>query len=255
MSIIDDSCNLLIASISIIIVTIMLQIDHTIKIIDVTKDLVSYKLEDLLPTLKTGDLIFLPCGSFNPITQPYQYYENTIFISVSKCQYNHVGLIIVLNNVPYICDVSSRIRKDELDKTYKRHVPILTLAEDRFVKCGKRVSIYRHNRNLEKTDNEIVDIINTLKSYNIPKTNWVRLKKYTNTVKDFRINGEKTYTCSDVIIQCLHKLGIVNSRNLKKIDYENHTVGILDLLTYAKESGDYHSPVTFSKNHWINKVT
>jgi hypothetical protein len=245
-------CKLSIAWLCIIILLLIMDIDYMIIETKINNNLVSHKLDELSPSFNTGDLIFWPIDLPSVTRHPLDWIWNKLFIAGSRCVYYHVGLIIVLNKVVHIYDTNHRISKDLLDNTYKRSTPSLTAADDRFICSSNRMHIYRYIGPQLKSNDEIIDILNELKPYRSPKTNWSKFKKRINTISDFSIKDDcDVYICAELIINCLHKLDIMNDSDFKKINYDNHTVGILDLLTYAQQNDDYGDFVTFSKNHLI----
>jgi hypothetical protein len=199
----------------------------------------SYPLDSIINELNTGDLVFYRWDWWG--NSKYNVLHTTVHnmlpTALMNSNFTHVGIVLKLNNIPYVYELTSSIHYDNLENMYKMNIPILTKAVDNIHKYSGTIFVSKYNNSVLLTDNQILQILTKYKDIKLSHS----IIKQINAIigsKHINVFPQK-FTCSELICNILSELNIIDSCEFgqsvtpqeiyKKIQHSNNYSDIIGI--------------------------
>ena len=211
---------------------------------------VSGNIKDIIPYLKTGDIIITSSKPEKLINKSklFNFATSRWMFTLNNYNYDHIGLIYVKNGVPYI--IESIYKKDtcrELNSLIKKNyidgVKISLFADALKIDCNYSYGVRFINRKINqkelnrRIENEL-QILGNLEFGNfddvrkiaiggfliqdIPRSFWMGTEVY------FANDPKDTMFCSEFIAALLQRVGIMNRSSRPRMFFPSYFSGFMD---------------------------
>lgn len=189
---------------------------------------------------KTGDIIFMRCD-YATLIEPFHYTLLNIgnFIGTGGVE-THVGIVIVINNIPYVYQVEYKPTYDFITNTYRWKAPILGRLYDYIMAYTGDVLYYEASAALDLERSIMFINSNKNREFTINQLRWA------NTIFKLPTGASKKYKfCVQLVTDYLEYMNVITSK------YDSYRMNPQDLKESIVESNFYHKPILI-KNAYIN---
>ena len=213
------------------------------------KNLPAVSVNEIVPKLRTGDIVMMkyetPCFYNGPNgSNTSIYFGKAIADSIqyySQGHFTHAGVIMVVNNVPYVFHLTDDPNKDEYTGKYVSGTPALCSTE--FLQSYRgNIYLLKHSGNVNV---DTMKVIKNIYSRNVMLEGTISGCVWNNGLK-FGKNSDNKYMCTDFVEDVLSQLGI-----LSKPTRNQDIVGLIKRLS---ETNYYNINPTIIKTGWYENI-